>query len=99
MTSESEKLRLALYHMSDSRRELLKRFTGGKEPTYADVAAVSTFITALRDTVVSRKRTELRGLGVLEWRPCSRKIPTGKRVETWRLVFRFCQKHKYTEGK
>jgi hypothetical protein len=96
--NDKEKLRLALYHMCDSRRELLRRFSAGK-PTYGDVVSTSRFVVALRDTVLARRRTEIRGLGVFEWRPCSRRIPTGRRVRTWRLVFRFCQGRKYSPAR
>lgn len=95
MTSESEKLRLALYHMSESRRALLNNTVGAARPTYKDVTDIARFTRALRDTIVSRRRTELRGLGVFEWKPCRKKIPTGTYVNSWRLVFRFCQKHKF----
>lgn len=95
MTDAETRLRVALYCMSDSRKSLLLRYTGGKEPSFADVVAVSMFLKALSDTVASRRRTELRGLGVFEWRPCKGRLPTGQKFSSWRLVFRFNQKRGF----
>lgn len=97
MTDEANRLRVALYCMSDSRKALLKRYTGGREPTLADVVAVSQFLKALSDTVASRRRTELRGLGVFEWRPRKGRLPTGRRFSSWHLVFRFNQARMYAQ--
>ena len=97
MTDGATRLRVALYCMSDSRKALLKHYTGGEEPTLADVAAVSQFLKALSSTVAERKRTELRGLGVFEWRPWNGRLPTGRKVSTWRLVFKYRQKHGFVQ--
>ncbi len=97
MTNEATRLRVALCTMRPSRRELLERYTGGREPTLADVVAVSQFLKALAGTVQSRKRTELRGLGVFEWLPWRGKLPTGRKVSSWRLVFRFNQERRYAQ--
>lgn len=99
MTSDSEKLRLALHYMSEDRRNLLDLTVGGRRPTLTDVKSVTTFLTSLRDLIVRARRTELRGLGVFEWKPCrGKRLPDGRVVDAWRLTFRLCQGHRYKEG-
>lgn len=86
MLTPEKSFELNLAKMSQDRRDLLDRFTGGK-PTPESVGMLSRFLTALRDTVASRRRTKLRGLGVFEWHPASGRLPTGGRYKSWRLVF------------
>ena len=97
MTVEAHRLRAALSRMSEDRKALLMKWTGGREPTLADLAAVSTFVRALAETVVERRKTSLRGLGVFEWLPWRGKLPTGRKVSSWRLVFRYRQKHRFVQ--
>lgn len=99
MTKESERVRLALLRMSDSRKALLDEFTGGSKPTARDLDDLSRFLHALSRTVEARRRTELRGLGVFEWLPWRGKLPTGRRVSSWRLSFKFNQRHVYAPRK
>lgn len=93
----AEKLRLALLRMKDSRRELLANYAGAK-PTYEDVSGMSRFVKALGRTIENRRRTELRGLGVFEWKPFRGKTPDGRPFNVWRLVFRFRQNCTYKGG-
>lgn len=95
MTTESEKLRLALYRMSPSRRALLETYAGGRDATYADVKNLSRFLTSLCDVVASNQKVELRGLGVFEWKPWENVLPTGRRFKSWRLLFKFNQRRKF----
>ena len=82
-----------------ARLELLKRFTGGRDPTYADYVAVRRFLRALAETVGSRKRTVLKGLGVFEWKPWNRRIPTGRTVSSQHLFFALTRsKRNYAKG-
>lgn len=99
MTAEAHRLRIALEQMSEDRKALLMKWTGGREPTLADLAAVSAFIRALADTVEERRVTSLKGLGVFEWLPWKGRLPTGRLVSSWRLVFRYRQKHRYVQKK
>lgn len=95
--ANAEKLRLALLHMKDSRRELLANYAGAA-PAYEDVSNMSRFVRALALTIESRRRTELRGLGVFEWRPYRGRTPDGQPFDVWRLAFRFRQNHTYKGG-
>lgn len=62
----------------ESRIELLKKFTGGKEPTQFDANTVQRFIEALAETVGSRKKSVFPGLGTFEWRPYRHRTPDGR---------------------
>lgn len=95
MTAEAHRLRIALERMSEDRKALIMKWTGGRDPTLADLAAVSAFIRALADVVEERRVTSLRGLGVFEWLPWKGRLPTGRKASSWRLVFRYRQKHRY----
>lgn len=58
---------------------------------------VDKVLDALWQTIVSRRRTKIVGIGVFEWKPWRRRIPTGRMVETWRLAFkpsRYIEKYK-----
>ena len=78
---------LNLSRMSDDRRELLGR-VAGRNPTKSDNKMLTKFIKALKDTVVSRDRTEIRGLGVFFWKPFKTHLPDGRKVVTKRLWFK-----------
>lgn len=101
MTSDSERLRLALHYMSKDRRNLLDLVVGSRRPTFDDVKSITTFLMSLRDLIAGARRTELRGLGVFEWKPCyGKRLPGGRVVDSWRLTFRLCRGHRYKgEGK
>ena len=45
--SEDWGFRLNWARMGDDRKELLKRFTGGREPTAADARVLTCFVKAL----------------------------------------------------
>lgn len=62
----------------ESRIELLKRFTGGKELTQLDVNTIQKFIEALAETIGSRKKSVFPGLGTFEWRPYRHRTPDGR---------------------
>lgn len=49
---------------------------------------VDTFLDALLELVRTRKRTMIVGFGAFEWRRWKHPIPTGRKVETWRLAFK-----------
>lgn len=58
---------------------------------------VDKVLDALWQTITSRRRTKIVGIGVFEWKPWRRRIPTGRMVETWRLAFkpsRYVEKYK-----
>lgn len=57
---------------------------------------VDKFLNALLATVKSRRRTKLVGFGVFEWKEWNNRLPTGERVETWRLTFK---PGRYVKGK
>ena len=79
--------RLNWERMGDDRRELLRRFTGGREPTAVDARLLSRFVKALAGTVSARRRTAVRGLGVFTWRPFRAHMPDGGTKLTQRLWF------------
>lgn len=85
--SEDWGFRLNWARMGDDRKELLKRFTGGREPTAADARVFTCFVKALAETVASRRRTAVRGLGVFTWRPFRAHMPDGSTKLTQRLWF------------
>lgn len=78
---------LNLSRMSDDRREILERFSGTSRPTREDNETLTRALSAIRLTVASRKRTEIRGLGVFTWKPFHAHLPNGKNVVTRRLWF------------
>lgn len=94
---ERERLRLALLKMGESRKELLTNYAG-TDPEYRDVRDLSRFLRAMCLTVARRRKTELRGFGVFEWKPCKGRTPTGKEYDSWRLVCRFHQKMGHYNG-
>lgn len=59
-------------------------------------AVIDEFLDALLSLVKSRRRTKFVGFGVFEWKPWRNRIPTGKRVSTWRLTFK---PGRYVKGK
>lgn len=79
--------RLNWERMGDDRKELLRRFTGGREPTAVDARLLSRFVKALAGTVSARQRTAVRGLGVFTWRPFRAHMPDGGTKLTQRLWF------------
>ena len=79
--------RLNWERMGDDRKELLRRFTGGQEPTATDARLLSRFVKALAETVSARRRTAVRGLGVFTWRPFRAHMPNGDTKLTQRLWF------------
>ena len=64
-------------------RALLAKAAGGLPGRYVDA-----FLAGLWELVSRRRRTKLVGFGVFEWRPWRRRLPTGRKVSTWRLVFK-----------
>lgn len=78
---------LNLSRMGDSRYELLRRYAGGR-PTKEDNETLGRFVSALRETIASRERTEIRGLGVFFWKPFKAHLPGGRKVVTKRLWFK-----------
>lgn len=56
--------------------------------TRLSFASVDMFLDGLWRLVSSRRRTKFVGVGVFEWRPWRCRLPNGKHVRTWRLVFR-----------
>lgn len=82
------------------RRELVKRFTGGKEPTLFDYNTVHRFLKALAETVGHNRKTVLRGLGVFEWLPWRGRTPTVPDGKSWRLSFQLTRaERKYKGGR
>lgn len=79
--------RLNWERMGDDRKELLRRFTGEREPTATDARLLSRFVKALAETVSARQRTVVRGLGVFTWRPFRAHMPSGDTKLTQRLWF------------
>ena len=79
--------RLNWERMGDDRKEFLRRFTGGREPTATDARLLSRFVKALAETVSARRRTAVRGLGVFTWRPFRAHMPDGSTKLTQRLWF------------
>lgn len=77
---------LNLAKMSESRKDILTRFAG-KDPTKDDNDTLTRAISAIRSTVESRERTEIRGLGVFTWKPFHTHLPDGTAVDTHRLWF------------
>lgn len=65
----------------DDRVEL-RRLTGVSRGT------VDLLMSSLWELLTSKRRTKFVGIGVFEWRPCRRRLPTGRVVETWRLAFK-----------
>jgi len=49
---------------------------------------IDFMLEGILKTVKSRKRTKFVGFGVFEWIPWNNRLPTGQRVETWRLTFK-----------
>lgn len=96
--NDSDKVRYSLYRRSDDRLELLRRFTGGKDPRYSDIVAVREFIRALAETVGSRRKTVLTGLGTFQWLPWKGRTPDGKERSSFRLVFKLTRSHKEYKG-
>jgi hypothetical protein len=57
---------------------------------------VDSVLEALRRVIASSRRTKIVGFGVFEWKPWNNRLPTGMRVETWRLSFKPCRyREKY----
>lgn len=78
----------------------MKRFTGGKEPTLYDFNTVHRFLKALAETVGSRRKTALRGLGTFEWTRWNGRTPDGEKVRSWRLAFQLTRSaRKYKGGR
>ena len=87
----------ALYRNGE-RWELARRYAGG-EPTLDDLNAVHRFLKALAQTVGSRRRTVLRGLGTFEWLPWKGRVPTARRVKkSWRLSFQLTRAERRYSG-
>lgn len=85
----------------ETRTELLKKFTGGAEPTQFDVNTVQRFLEALAETVGSRRKSVLPGLGTFEWRRYRHRTPDGRLPEdAYRLSFILTRsKRNYKGGK
>lgn len=64
-------------------RELLRKRTGGLPKRHVDL-----FLHGLWSLVSSRRRTRIVGFGTFEWKPCRRRLPTGRTVDTVRVVFK-----------
>lgn len=81
----------------ETRIELLKRFTGGVEPTQFDANTVQRFIEALAETVGSRRKSVFPGLGTFEWRRYRHCTPDGRMpCDAFRLSFNLTRsKRKY----
>ena len=62
-------------------------------------AKVDGFLEAFRKLVWGRRRTVIVGFGTFEWRKWKNRIPTGERVETWRLAFKPGQHMRRREWK
>lgn len=60
---------------------------------------VDGFLGALKRLIWGRKRTVLVGFGVFEWRRWNNRLPTGERVETWRLAFKPSQRDRTRKWK
>lgn len=87
-------------YRNEERLELVKRFTGGEEPTLHDLNCVHRFLKALAQTVGARKKTVLRGLGVFEWHPWKGSTPTVEDGKSWRLSFQLTRsERKYRGGR
>lgn len=71
----------------DARCEILERAKAmaRRAVRREDVDAV---LDAMWETVLCNRRTVIVGIGAFEWRPWRRRIPTGRKVSTWRLVFK-----------
>lgn len=96
--NESDRVRYSLFRRSPDRIALLRNYTGGREPTYADVVAVRQFLKALAQTVGSRRKTTLKGLGVFEWLPWKGRTPTVESGRSWRLTFRLTRSERNYHG-
>lgn len=57
---------------------------------------IDFMLEGLLKTIKSRKRTKIVGFGVFEWLRWNNRLPTGQRVETWRLTFK---PGRYVKGK
>lgn len=86
-------------YVNGERRELVMRFNGGKEPTLYDYNTVHRFLKALAQTVGSRRKTVLRGLGVFEWRPWKGRTPTVESGRSWRLSFALTRAERNYKGR
>lgn len=83
----------------ESRVELLKKFTGGKEPTQFDANTVQRFIEALADTVGNRRKSVFPGLGTFEWRPYRHRTPDGMMPDNaFRLSFTLTRSKRNYKG-
>lgn len=84
---------------TETRIELLKRFTGGQKPTQFDANTVQRFIEALAETVGSRRKSVFPGLGTFEWRPYRHRTPDGQMPENaYRLSFTLTRSRRNYKG-
>lgn len=84
---------------TEARMELLKKFTGGAEPTQFDVNTVQRFIEALADTVGSRRKSVLPGLGTFEWKRYRHRTPDGRMPKnSFRLLFTMTRSKRNYKG-
>ena len=84
---------------TETRLELLRKFTGGNEPTQFDANTVQRFIKALAETVGSRRKSVLPGLGVFEWRRYRHRTPDGKMPKNaYRLSFTLTRSRRKYKG-
>ena len=97
--SDADKVRYSLARRSPDRMELLKRYTGGKEPTYADIVDVRQFLTAPARTARYPANTTLKGLGVFEWHPWKGRTPTVADGKSWRLTFQLTRSERNYNGR
>lgn len=95
---DQERARLALYRMAPSRKDLMFRYTGGNAPTIVDIRTVNRVLACLADTIAGNERTELRGLGVFQWKPAAGRLPTGDKYTSYRMIFKFNQKRRPFNG-
>jgi hypothetical protein len=99
MSSEYDRLRSLLSSMRPERRALLSEYTGGRDPTYSDVMAVSRFTKALARVVGSRRVSVFRGLGRFEWRPWKGRTPDGSRGRFYSLAFQLTRSARRYRGR
>lgn len=81
----------------ETRKELIARLTKGDKPTQEDVDSVQAFLEALAETIGTRRKSILPGLGTFEWKPYRHHVPGGSVPEnTYRLSFTITRsKRKY----
>jgi len=85
-------------YTNEERRELAMKMNGGNEPTLYDYNTVHRFLKALAETVGSRRKTVLRGLGVFEWHPWKGRTPTVENGKSWRLTFQLTKSERKYNG-